>query len=221
MTQRPRHYELIVFDWDGTLYDSTRIIVRCIQAAVVEVGGARPSDERAAWVIGLSLGQALAHAAPDVPKDRYPALSAAYRAHYDRHQNDLALFDGVLPMLDALAKRGHKLAVATGKSRSGLDHALEATVLRHRFAASRTADETAGKPDPRMLNELMEQLQVEPARTLMIGDTTHDLQLARNAQCDSVAVTYGAHSDASFQPLAPRFIADSVQALERWLLERA
>src|SRR6478735_10110136 len=118
---RPRRFDLIAFDWDGTLYDSTALIVRCIQAAVVDVGGARPSERDAAWVIGLGLGEALARAAPDVPREKYAELGARYRHHYVRHHDDLVLFDGVLPLLDSLRERGHKLAVATGKSRSGLD----------------------------------------------------------------------------------------------------
>ena len=214
-----RRFDLIAFDWDGTLYDSTRLIVRCIQAAVVDVGGARPSDGDAAWVIGLGLGEALARVAPDVPRDKYPELGARYRHHYMRHHDDLVLFDGVLPLLDALRDRGHKLAVATGKSRSGLDAALATTALQGRFHGSRTADETYGKPHPRMLLELMEEQGTAPERTLMIGDTTHDLELARNAGCASVAVSYGAHRSDSFGALQPLYVAHSVAGLRTWLLE--
>jgi hypothetical protein len=124
-SSRPLKFDLIAFDWDGTLFDSTRLIVRCIQAAVVDVGGAKPSENDAAWVIGLGLMEALAHAAPDVPKEKYPELGARYRHHYLQHQDDLVLFDGVLQMLDALRARGHKLAVATGKSRRGLERGAE------------------------------------------------------------------------------------------------
>ena len=218
-TQRPRRFDLIAFDWDGTLYDSTQVIVRCIQAAVVDVGGARPSDAQAAWVIGLALNQALAHAAPDVPKEKYPELGVRYQHHYMKHRDDLVLFDGVLPLLDALQARGCKLAVATGKSRVGLDQALSTMALRDRFDASRTADETAGKPNPRMLRELMSELDVTAERTLMIGDTTHDLQLAKNAGCASVAVSYGAHEHAAFRDFQPLFTAHSVDALQGWLAD--
>jgi phosphoglycolate phosphatase len=218
---RPLNFDLIAFDWDGTLFDSTRIIVRCIQAAVQDVGGARPSDEAAAYVIGLGLMQALAHAAPDVPPEKYPELGARYRHHYIGHQDDISLFDGVLPLLDALKARGHILAVATGKSRHGLDEALQAVELRGRFDGSRTADETAGKPHPRMLHELMEEFGVTPARTLMIGDTTHDLQMALNAGCPSVGVSYGAHESGAFGVLRPRFVAHSVQELNDWLAQNA
>ncbi|MDP2031814.1 MAG: HAD-IIIA family hydrolase [Polaromonas sp.] len=215
------NFDLIAFDWDGTLFDSTTIIVRCIQAAVRDVGGTVPTDEAAAYVIGLGLMQALAHAAPDVPQDKYPELGARYRHHYIAHQNDISLFEGVLPLLAALKQRGHKLAVATGKSRHGLDEALQAVELKGRFDASRTADETAGKPHPRMLHELMDQFGVTPARTLMIGDTTHDLQMAVNAGCASLGVSYGAHEFAEFEALKPRFVAHSVTELQDWLLLNA
>jgi phosphoglycolate phosphatase len=218
---RPRRFDLIAFDWDGTLYDSTKLIVRCIQAAVVDVGGARPSDSDAAWVIGLGLAEALARAAPDVPREKYAELGARYRYHYLGHQDDIVLFDGVLPMLDALRARGHLLAVATGKSRRGLNEVLATVALRDRFDASRTADETFGKPHPRMLLELMEELDVPPERTLMIGDTTHDLQLAINAGCARVGVSYGAHEPEGFEPLAPLHVAHSVSGLTEWLLRNA
>jgi phosphoglycolate phosphatase len=218
---RPRRFDLIAFDWDGTLYDSTRLIVRCIQAAVLDVGGAKPSGADAAWVIGLGLAEALARAAPDVPKEKYPELGARYRYHYLQHQDDLVLFDGVLPMLDALRARGHKLAVATGKSRRGLNEVLATVALRDRFDDSRTADETFGKPHPRMLLELMDVLDVPAERTLMIGDTTHDLQLAINAGCASVGVSYGAHEPDSFDALAPLHVAHSVVDLAQWLLDNA
>jgi phosphoglycolate phosphatase len=220
-SSRPLRFDLIAFDWDGTLYDSTRLIVRCIQAAVIDVGGVKPSENDAAWVIGLGLAEALARAAPDVPKEKYAELGARYRYHYLQHQDDLVLFDGVLQMIDALRARGHKLAVATGKSRRGLNEALKTVALRDRFDASRTADETFGKPHPRMLLELMEELEVPAERTLMIGDTTHDLQLALNAGCASVGVSYGAHEPESFDELKPLFVAHSVASLEAWLLDNA
>jgi phosphoglycolate phosphatase len=218
---RPRQFDLIAFDWDGTLFDSTQIITRCIQAAVVDVGGAKPSDEAASYVIGMALMPALAHAAPDVSEDKYPLLGERYRHHYMRHVNDISLFDGVLPMLQALRERHHWLTVATGKSRRGLDDALHSVELKGVFDGSRTADETAGKPHPRMLHELMREFGVEPERTLMIGDTTHDLQMAVNAECASVGVSYGAHAHDAFEPLNPRFVAHSVKELHDWLLAHA
>ena len=221
MAFRPRLYDLIAFDWDGTLFDSTAIITRSIQAAVRDVGGTVPSDKEAAYVIGMALTQALAHAAPDVPADKYPELGERYRYHYMAHQNDLSLFDGVLELLADLKTRHHWLTVATGKSRRGLDEVLHTVQLKGVFDGSRTADETAGKPHPRMLQELMREFGVEPARTLMIGDTTHDLQMALNAGCASVGVSYGAHEPEAFLALQPRHVAHSVRELHDWLLENA
>jgi phosphoglycolate phosphatase len=218
---RRRRFDLIAFDWDGTLYDSTKIIVRCIQRAVVDVGGVMPTDKAAAYVIGMGLMQALAHAAPDVPKERYGALGERYRHHYLAHQDDLSLFEGVLPLLQDLKDRQHWLAVATGKSRRGLDDALRTVQLKGLFDGSRTADETAGKPHPRMLHELMREFGCEPERTLMIGDTTHDLQMAVNAGCPAVGVSYGAHEPGEFDVLRPLFIAHSVGDLRKWLQENA
>ncbi len=221
MSARPRQFDLIAFDWDGTLFDSTTIITRCIQMAVRDLGGTVPSDEQAAYVIGMALSQALAHAAPDVPPDKYPQLGERYRHHYLAHQNDISLFDGVLQMLQDLRARHHWLTVATGKSRRGLDQALQSADLMGVFDGSRTADETAGKPNPLMLHELMREFGVDSQRVLMIGDTTHDLQMALNAGCASVGVSYGAHEPKAFKTLAPRFIAHTVEELHGWLLEHA
>ncbi|QKO20987.1 HAD family hydrolase [Rhodoferax sp. BAB1] len=221
MSSRPRQYDLIAFDWDGTLFDSTAIITRCIQNAVRDVGGTVPGDKEAAYVIGMGLMQALAHAAPDVPADKYPLLGERYRFHYMAHQNDLSLFTGVLELLADLKQRHHWLAVATGKSRRGLDEVLHTVQLKGVFNGSRTADETAGKPHPRMLQELMREFGVEPERTLMIGDTTHDLQMALNAGCPSVGVSYGAHEPEAFHALQPLHVAHSVRELHDWLLHNA
>ena len=218
---RPRRFDLIAFDWDGTLFDSTAIIVRCIQAAVRDVGGTVPSDSAAAYVIGMGLMQALAHAAPDVPPEKYTELGNRYRFHYIQHQDDLSLFDGVLPLLSDLRERGHLLTVATGKSRRGLDEALHSVQLKGLFDGSRTADQTAGKPHPLMLQELMAEFDIAPERLLMIGDTTHDLQMAVNAGCASVAVSYGAHEPDMFHALNPLHVAHSVHALRDWLLLNA
>ncbi|XAH25054.1 HAD-IA family hydrolase [Xylophilus sp. GW821-FHT01B05] len=221
LASRPPRFDLIAFDWDGTLYDSTGIIVRCIQAAVHDVGGTVPTDRAAAYVIGMSLNQALAHAAPDVPPERYPQLGERYRHHYRLHHDDLSLFDGVLPMLDALKARGHLLTVATGKSRRGLNEVLATEQLRGTFDASRTADETAGKPDPLMLHELMQEFDLPPERVLMIGDTTHDLLMARNAGCASVGVSYGAHTPEAFGELGPLAVVNSIAELDGWLRDNA
>jgi phosphoglycolate phosphatase len=217
----PRQFDLIVFDWDGTLFDSTALITRCIQAACADLGVPTPSDRDASYVIGMGLHEALEHAAPSLPPERYRELGLRYRHHYRARQHELLLFDGSLALLQALKERKHLLAVATGKSRLGLDEALASARLRGLFDATRTADETASKPHPMMLLELMSELGAEPARTLMIGDTTHDLQLAANAGAASVGVSYGAHEPDALAEMAPRHVAHSVAELRQWLLEHA
>lgn len=217
----PKQFDLIVFDWDGTLFDSTALITRCIQAAAGDLGLPVPQASDAAYVIGLGLYDALARVVPDLPRERYAELGQRYRHHYFAAQHEVVLFDGVLELLAALKARHHWLAIATGKSRRGLDEALQSVQLQGVFDGSRTADETAGKPDPRMLNELMREFGAAPERTLMIGDTTHDLQLALNAGAARLGVSYGAHDHASFHAFEPLHIAHNVPDLQRWLLEHA
>jgi phosphoglycolate phosphatase len=211
-------FDLIAFDWDGTLFDSTALIVRCIQQACADVGVAVPSDEQARYVIGLGLNDALAHAAPGLPPARYPELGARYRHHYFERQHELVLFDGALELLHALKARNQRIAVATGKARRGLDAALHSVQLEGLFDATRTADETASKPDPRMLLELMSECGAVPERTLMIGDTTHDLEMAAAAGAAGLGVTYGAHPRESLAARAALALLGDVGELRRWLL---
>ncbi len=218
---RPRQFDLIAFDWDGTLFDSTSLIARCIQAACADVGVAVPSLAQASYVIGLGLNDALQHAAPDLPRERYREMAERYRHHYFLRQHEVLLFDGSLAMLEALKARHHVLCVATGKSRRGLDEALNSVQLKGVFDSTRTADETASKPNPMMLLELMAEFGMTAQRTLMIGDTTHDLQLAVNAGVASVAVSYGAHEPGAFDAFAPRHVAHSVADLSAWLERHA
>jgi phosphoglycolate phosphatase len=213
-----RRFDLIVFDWDGTLFDSTALIVQCIQAACADIGIPMPSDLDAAYVIGLGLTDALRHAAPGLPPERYPELGHRYRHHYFARQHELALFPGTLAMLESLKRGNRWLAVATGKGRRGLDEALAHAQLHGIFDATRTADETASKPDPLMLLELMAELGAAPARTLMVGDTTHDLQMAVNAGTPRVAVSYGAHEAGAFADYAPLAVVHSTRELHDWLL---
>jgi phosphoglycolate phosphatase len=180
-----------------------------------------PSDEAAAYVIGLGLHDALQHAVPGLPPERYPELGRRYRHHYLARQHELVLFQGTLEMLQALKDRQHLLAVATGKNRRGLDEALAHSQLHGMFDATRTADETASKPDPRMLHELMAEFGIAPERTLMIGDTTHDLLMAVNAGTPRVAVSYGAHDRQAFDAHTPLYVAHSMPALHAWLAEHA
>jgi phosphoglycolate phosphatase len=214
-----RRFDLIVFDWDGTLFDSTALIATCIQQACQDLGVAVPSRAEAAYVIGLGLNDALAHAAPGLAPERYPELARRYRHHYFADEHGVTLFDGVAELLVELKARQHWLAVATGKSRLGLNSALQSSELGHLFDATRTADETAGKPHPRMLLELISEFGVDAERTLMIGDTTHDLQLAANAGTAAIGVAYGAHAAEALQALAPLAVVRSVAELRDFLLQ--
>lgn len=218
-TNRPKQFDLVVFDWDGTLFDSTAVIVRSIQSACADLGLPVPDKTQAAYVIGLGLHDALAHVAPTLAPERVPELGLRYRHHYFASQHELSLFEGTLELLAALKARHHWLAVATGKSRVGLNEALTHVELRGVFDGTRTADETASKPHPRMLLELMDEFGVAPERTLMIGDTTHDLQMAAYAGCASVGVSYGAHEPDVFHALNPLAVAHSVRELHDWLLQ--
>jgi phosphoglycolate phosphatase len=214
-------YGLIVFDWDGTLIDSAGAIAECIRAAAGELGLEVPDRERARHVIGLGLQASLELAVPDLPSHRTREFVDAYRRHFLAKEESMQLFPGIGTLLGALRSRGHRLAVATGKSRRGLDRALEASGLRAHFAATRCADETTPKPDPAMLHELLGELGAAPAEALMIGDTTHDLQMAAAAGVDAVAVCYGAHAEASLRALHPRACLSSVEGLEAWLRQHA
>jgi phosphoglycolate phosphatase len=216
-----RRFELIVFDWDGTLMDSTSAIVGSIQAAARDLGIPPPSDERAHHIIGLGLIDALRHALPDLPAQRYHELSVRYRHHYLSRSQDLVLFAGVAELIDELREAGHFLAVATGKTRQGLVHAFELSGLGPRFHGSRCADECRSKPDPQMLEELMAEFGVSSETTLMIGDTTHDLSMARNAGVAALGVSYGAHPRAALEAQAPLYCAANVSQLTAWLREQA
>lgn len=216
-----KRFDLIVFDWDGTLMDSTGAIVASIKAAATDLGIEPPSDERASHIIGLGLIDALRHALPDIPSERYQDVAERYRHHYLSRDQDLLLFDGAEALVDELVAAGHILAVATGKTRKGLDRAFEVSGLGSRFHASRCADECHSKPHPQMLEELMEELGVGPEATLMIGDTTHDLLMARNAGVAALGVAYGAHPRATLEAEAPLFCAANVAELTVWLRQQA
>lgn len=218
---RPRQFRLLVFDWDGTLADSTAIITDAIQQACRDLELPAPDDGRARFVIGLGLSDALRHVAPGLPSADYPRLSERYRHHYLARDPEIPLFAGAREMLDELDARGFLLAIATGKTRVGLTRALQQQGLTHRFIATRCADEGLPKPHPDMLLALMERCGVAAAETLMIGDTTHDLELARNAGASALAVTYGAHTPEGLAGLSPLATLASVAELAAWLKANA
>jgi phosphoglycolate phosphatase len=216
-----QQFDLIVFDWDGTLMDSTAHITRSIQAACRDLGLPVPADEAASYVIGLGLRDALSIVAPSLDPRDYPRLAERYRYHFLLKGSQTELFGGVRELLEELRNVGYLLAVATGKSRVGLNRALDEVRLTSLFDGTRCADETFSKPHPAMLQELTRELGQDLGRTVMIGDTTHDLQMALNAGAASIAVTYGAHPADSLAALEPKFVAESVPALACWLRENA
>ncbi|OZI45384.1 HAD family hydrolase [Bordetella genomosp. 5] len=213
-------YSLVVFDWDGTLMDSTHSIVAAIQNACRDLDLPVPTASAASWVIGLSLESALRRAVPELTPALLPRFLERYRIHYLLRDPELRLFDGARELLTDLANQNVRLAVATGKSRVGLDRVLAATGLRHMFDATRTADETFSKPHPEMLHQLMRELVAEPADMLMIGDTSHDLQMAVNAGVHGLGVSYGAHPISDLEGCAPQAVVDSVAAMSAWLKPR-
>ncbi|MEF9994991.1 MAG: HAD-IA family hydrolase [Burkholderiaceae bacterium] len=216
----PARFDLLVFDWDGTVVDSTAFITRSIQLAAADLGLPVPDDRQASHVIGLGLREALARAVPELPPERLEEFSLRYRHHYFAREPDIVLFGGMRELLVERVESGCRLAVATGKSRIGLARALEATGLTSMFEATRCADQTHSKPHPAMLLEISVETGVDPSRMLMIGDTTHDLQMAINAGTAGVGVTYGAHPRASLAATAPLALVDSVPDLAAWLREQ-
>ncbi len=214
MTKR---YDLIVFDWDGTVMDSTAVIAGSIQMACRDLDLEVPSDEMARHVIGLGLQQALRYAVPNAPDEMYEPLVARYRHHFLAQDGAIPLFDGARETIAELHRAGYLLGVATGKNRNGLERALLSSEMKPYFHATRTAEQTVSKPDPTMLFELMAELGVEASRTLMIGDTSHDLLLAQNAQVDAIAMGHGAHPPEQLRALSPLALVDNFAQLNAWL----
>jgi phosphoglycolate phosphatase len=212
-----RRYEVIVWDWDGTIIDSTPTIVFCIQQACRDLGFPEPDDSLASSVIGLGIQDSLRRAVPWIEPAHFPKMADRFRHHYLARDHDLHLFDGIRELLEGLRDAGFRLGVATGKSRVGLDRSLAHHGLGHVFEETRTADESFSKPHPGMLLELSDVLQVPVRRMLMVGDTTHDLQMAINAGVDGVAVTYGAHPLDTLQTTDSLGYVHSVPELSSWL----
>jgi phosphoglycolate phosphatase len=216
-----KQFDLIVFDWDGTLMDSTSTIVKCIQAAAKDLGLPIPRDDAASHVIGLGLHEAMQAVMPHIDPAFYPRMVERYRFHFLSKDHELVLFDGVREMLNELSQEAYFLAVATGKSRVGLNRSLNAVGLLSLFDATRCADETFSKPHPAMLQELTRELGQDLKRTVMIGDTTHDLLMANNAGAAGIAVQYGAHPHEQLTACNPIYSAETVAQLRTWLSENA
>jgi phosphoglycolate phosphatase len=213
-------YELLIFDWDGTLMDSTAAIAEAIQEACADLGLPVPPTLQARYVIGLGLTDAMRHILPDLPDSEYPKVVDRYRLHFLRRDGGTTLFPGAQEMIEDLRERGYMLAVATGKSRRGLDRALEATGLRGLFDATRCADEGFAKPHPGMLMTILDTLATPSEKALMIGDTTHDLTMANAAGVASAAITHGAHEREALVNCQPLVMVNNLQELREWLLPR-
>lgn len=213
-------FDLVVFDWDGTLVDSTHAITDALLESAADLGLPVPTRERASHVIGLGLLDAIHYAVPTIRREQVPAFIDRYRVHFLRRDQQLKAFEGIPALLEELQGTGVWLAVATGKSRAGLDRALVQTGWNRHFVSTRCADEGAPKPHPWMLEDLCEELDIAPGRTVMIGDTSHDLKMASAAGCTGVAVGYGAHPLDELLACAPATCVDSVGQLRDWLLPR-
>lgn len=213
-------FEVVVFDWDGTLMDSTHAITHAIRQSAADLGLPIPPVERARHVIGLGLLEAIHMAVPEVQREQVPAFIERYRMHYLARDAQLQPFDGIPGLLIELAATGTMLAVATGKSRVGLNRALVTTGWGRHFVTTRCADEGAPKPDPWMLRDICEELGLDASSAVMVGDTTHDLGMANAAGAPGVAVTYGAHGEGELAAFEPAAIVSSVPALRDWLLPR-
>jgi phosphoglycolate phosphatase len=213
--------KLIVFDWDGTLADSTALIVEALQKSCADLLLPIPVEERCRYVIGLGLHDTLMTVAPELTKERYPEMVEAFRRNFIGGEANIPLFKGVPEMLTDLNARGAILGIATGKSKVGLARTLERHGISKQFAATRCADEGQPKPHPEMLQYVIRTCGADLDKTLMIGDTTHDLQLAANAGVQSVAVAYGAHDAAPLLEFTPRarMLALSITELHTHLTE--
>lgn len=209
-------YSLLVFDWDGTIIDSATTIAQCIQLAAADLQLEVPTHEQASHVIGLGLQDALRYAVPQLRPEQMTEFVARYRYHFLMREDLMDLFEGMRELIEGMSKV-RTLAIATGKSRRGLDRALDATGLKPYFQSSRCADETHPKPHPAMLIELIDEFEAKPESTLMIGDTSHDLEMAKAAGVDALAVTYGAHAAASLRACGPKGCVASVTELRKWL----
>lgn len=215
--ENKRKYDLLVFDWDGTLMDSAAEIVSAMQAAIAETGLPKREDWQMRELIGLGMNEVLDRLFPELERDHVVALLAAYRQRYGMPGSSAGLFAGAFDTLDALHQQGYTLAVATGKSRRGLDMAMAQTGVSHYFPFSRCADESASKPAPDMLEDILLRSATEPERALMIGDTEYDLLMAQNAGVAAIGVACGVHDAGRLNAAGPLAVLEDVRALPAWL----
>ncbi len=214
-------YRLVVFDWDGTIMDSTGLIADCIQRAAIDIDLPPPTLEQSKHIIGLGLIDSIGMLFPQLDEAGLQTFALRFRDHYLPRDADVLLYDGIVSVLENLAHDSRFLAVATGKPRRGLDRAFAKCGLQQHFHYTRCADEGFAKPHPDMLEKLMSFTGVGPEETLMIGDTTHDLDMAASAKCDALGVSYGAHHPEKLMKSPHRAIVPTVDALAAWLNKHA
>lgn len=208
------NYRLVIFDWDGTLIDSTGRIVGCMQQAAADLGLPVLAADQVRHIIGLGLPEAIRTLYPDIDDEGIVAMRGRYAEHFVAAEAEPSPFyPGVQQTLARLREEQMLMAVATGKSRKGLDRVWRGTGAGHWFHASRCADESGSKPHPAMVLELLEELTVEPHEAVVVGDTTFDLEMARAAGVDAVGVGYGAHDHAVLQRTSPLAILDGIPEL--------
>jgi phosphoglycolate phosphatase len=215
----PRAYELIVFDWDGTLMDSAAQIVRCFELAFADLHLPSPGERAIRRIIGLGLKEAVAALMPQANDAERDGVRERYRSCFlALDADELPLFPGVRDGLEALLARGHLLGIATGKSRRGLDRVLAHTGLADVFVATRCADEAFSKPHPRMLEDLLDRTGMAAAQAIMVGDTTYDMMMAQSAGVAGLAVSYGVHGREELLAHAPLACCDSFREVHAWLM---
>ena len=215
-----KQFDLIVWDWDGTLADSAGMITNAIVQAAAQVGLPELDPNAARNIIGLGLKESIHELFGDIPDHKVQALATQYSANYDACEQAIPLFEGAKETITELNRRGYKLAVATGKGRRGLNLALEHCGLGNYFHTTRTMDECFSKPHPQMLDEIMDVCVVTPERTLMIGDTSYDLQMAKNASVQAVAVTFGAQTCDKLMSYNTIEMFHHFNDLSAWLLKK-
>ena len=211
-------YKLLIFDWDGTLADSVGRIVEAMHVASTRSSLPLCSDEAVKGIIGLGLPEAIRTLYPQIGDVELLAFRQHYADHYIALEAEPSpLFAGVVESLEGFRRDGYHLAVATGKARRGLDRVLKAHGWEDFFDISRAADETASKPHPLMLEEILAHCRGPAGQALMVGDSSFDLLMARNAGMDSVAVSYGAQSVEALRTFEPRWVIDRFCELRDWL----
>lgn len=210
-------YQLIVFDWDGTLMDSTGHIVSCMRQAITKLELEPLDDSQISHIIGLGLTEAVQTLYPNGNTTLWSSLADCYRQTWLSSPEESPLFDNAIPLLQQLAEQNIFLGVATGKSRRGLDKVLNATGLGDLFVATRSADECHSKPHPQMILELMDFVGLHGSDTIMIGDTEFDLLMAKNAGADSLGITHGAHDENKLVACEPKAIVHDLHQVQHWL----